>query len=142
MKRVILLSVIVFLWNCSRKSSPIPEKVVTLPKEVSSTKDKCSDLDTLLAHSWKLADAPHAAHFHFYERNDTLVNNHIVELFKGCLIGKHSKEIIDKFGEASYKSPYLVYYEFFSAENTPSLCLKFWIRSDTIYALAYKNCAD
>lgn len=142
MKRVILLSVMVFLGSCTRKSSPTPKYEAGIPKEVVSNKDKCSDLDTLIARSWRLADAPHASHFHFYERNDTLVNKYFLEKFKGCLIGKKSKEITDKFGEASYKSLHLVYYEFFSAENTPSLCLKFWVRSDTVYALAYKNCAD
>lgn len=140
MKRVILFSVMIFLWDCSRKSSPTPEKVTALPKEVTNTKDKCSDLDTLLAHSWRLADAPHAAHFRFYERNDSLVNLYLMGEYKPCLISLPRKAIEKKLGTPTFSDSNNIYYEFLSTDKSRPLCLKFWVVSDSVRSIRYQLC--
>ena len=147
MKKLILFSLLVVLWNCSRKYSPTIEKtVISYEKPAPIVEDKCAGLDTLLARSWRLANSPDAAYFRFYERNDTLVNKHIIGKFRECLIGKKKKEIIDKFREPTYKGSLLIYYKFFITDNSLPLRLRFSFRSDTVYALAYenvyKNCFD
>lgn len=138
-----MCSIIIFLSGCSKRASPIQKsQSETRQEDHRSKDDKCSNLDTLLAHSWRLAHAPHAAYFHFYERNDTLVNRYIIGKFKECLIGEKQDRIIARFGEPSYKDVFNIYYEFYSADNSKQSCLKFWIQSDTVNSIRYQLCWD
>ena len=138
MRKLTAFIVFFIISSCNPKLVKHKPKEADL-KEQKSTKIFCTELDSILVHKWKLANAPQASFFHQYERNDTLVNRFIVGKYKNCFLGKTPNEVQEKLGVPTYKSLYLMYYQFLSTEE-PSYCLKFWIRADTIYQIKHEPC--
>lgn len=139
MKRIVFLPMLIFLGSCTHEIRQAPKSVTANPG-LHSGKEDCTRLDSLMLHSWKLADAAHAAHFRFYEKNDSLVNGYLMGKYKQCLIGLPRKSIEAKFGAPTFSDSNNIYYQFLSTDKSRPLCLKFWVVSDTVESIRYQLC--
>jgi hypothetical protein len=135
MKRIILFS-LVLVYGCYLRITP----KVEVKKNNNQNNSICNELDTILKVSWKIGNSLHSNYFHYYEKNDTLVNIYIVNKFKSCLIGQNRSKILKKFKEPTINDLNNIYYEFLSTDKTEPYCLKFWIVADTVQSLKYEHC--